>query len=109
MGVDNGDDWSMAKMLGDQFIASPSSGFNGEWINNNPSGIALDKGDVGNVVATNLPDTFGDFEESVIDIQLGVAPQIGMHSVGCVALQEVVTTNVARLSALCIGDSGVFK
>jgi hypothetical protein len=56
-----------------------------------------------------LPDTFGDFEESVIDIQLGVAPQIGMHSVGCVALKEGIPTNVARLSALRIGDLGVFK
>jgi hypothetical protein len=32
-----------------------------------------------------------------------------MHSVGCVALKEGIPTNVARLSALRIGDLGVFK
>ena len=109
MGIDDGDDWSMTKMLGDEFITRPSSGFNGERVNNNPSGVAFDEGDVGNVVATNLPDTFGDFEESVIDIEFGVAPQVGVNGVGGVAFQEGIPTNVAGLPALRIGDAGVFK
>ena len=109
MRIDDGNNWAVTKMFGDQFIASSSGGFNGERVNNDPTGIAFDKRDIGNVVTTNLPHAFGDFEKSVIDIEFGVTPQIGMHSVGCVAFQEVVTTNVAGLTSKCIGDLGVFK
>ena len=107
--IDNSNNWAVAEMLGDQLIASSSSGLNGEWVNNNPASVALDERDVGNVVTANLPHAFGDFEESVIDIEFGVAPQVGVNGIGGIALQEVVATNVAGLPALSIGDFGVFE
>ena len=59
-----------------------------EGIKDDPAGIALDESDVGHVVAPDLVDAVGDLEQAVDVVELGIAPQAGVDSVGGVGILQ---------------------
>ena len=46
VGIDHGSHWAISEMLGDQFIASACSVFNGERINDHPTRLTFDESDI---------------------------------------------------------------
>ena len=85
MRVDNCGNWSMPQVLRNQFVGCSRSGLAGEWVDHNPALIALDKRDVRNVVATNLPHSLCNLEQAVMCVQCCMAPQMWVYGVGAVA------------------------
>jgi hypothetical protein len=72
-------------VLRNQFVRCARGVLAGEWVDHNPTLGALDKRDVGNVVAANLPHAFGDHEQTMVCIQCRMAPQMWVNGVGAVA------------------------
>ena len=72
-------------MLRNQFVRGARGVLAGEWIDHNPALRALDKRDVGNVIAANLPHALCNLEQAVMCIQCCMAPQMWVYGVGAIA------------------------
>ena len=96
MRVDHCGHWKLFDMLVDEPECCACGEFAGEWINNNPALIAPNKCDVGDVITAHLPHTRNHFKQTVMSIQRGVPPQVGVDRVGRLftRAQKVVGTNV---------------
>ena len=82
MRVDDGGDRPLTEMCIGQLEAGVGGGSRRERVDDHPARLASHEGDVGDVVAAGLPHTVGYFEETVDVVQLGLAPQAGVHGVG---------------------------
>ncbi len=73
-----------------------SAAFDCERVDHDPPGVAFNERDVGDVVATRLPDTGRHLEQAVNVVQLCLTPQAGMHRVGvrCTLFDEVVFRHI---------------
>ena len=70
-----------AKMLVGQRQTLPCTVPASERIDDDPPGRSGDERDVGNVVATDLPNAGGHLKEAVLGVETGLAPQARMHGV----------------------------
>jgi hypothetical protein len=66
----------------------------GQRVHQNPAGFAFDDGHVGNVKAAQLVYAVGHLEQAIVGVQLGVAPQAGIHGFGGFAIEKVVCIKV---------------
>ena len=96
VGVDHRHDRSLAERVVGQLQAVACTSLDGEWVDDDPSGVALDEGDVGDVVAAGLPDLRCHLEEAVDVVELGLPPQARVDRVGVgrSLLDEVVLADV---------------
>ena len=107
MGVDNGSDRAVAELCSDEFVASASSCFGCQWVDDNPAVCPLNKGDVRNVIATYLPNAVGNFKKTVMSIELGMTPQAWVHSFRgwATSADEVVSIDIDHHAAIGIVDA----
>ncbi|MGA3117238.1 MAG: hypothetical protein ABSF90_22695 [Syntrophobacteraceae bacterium] len=84
--------------------------YGSEWVNQDTAAIALDYAHVRQVIAANLIDTVGNFEEAVIVVKLGLAPQAWIHTWRGNAFYEVVGRPVPHfLPGGALSDQGVVR
>ena len=69
-------------------------------VHQNPAGLAFDDGHVGNVKTAQLVHPVGHLEQAIVGVQLGVAPQAGIHGVGGLAIEKVVRIKVFEHAAV---------
>ena len=96
MRVDHCGHWKLFDMLVDEPECCVRREFAGERINNDPTLVAPNERDVGDVVAAHLPHTGNHLKQTVVCIQRGVPPQVGVYRVGrrFTRAQKVVGANV---------------
>ena len=82
MAVDHGDDRPLAEVLRDELVGRLGGLRGDQRIEHDPAGVALDEGDVGEVVAAHLVDAVVHLEQPVMHVELGVAPQARIDGVG---------------------------
>ena len=80
--VDDRDDRPLAEVLGHEIVGRLRRLGRDQRIEHDPAGVALDEGDVGEVVAAHLVDAVVHLEQAVLHVELGVAPQARVHRVG---------------------------
>ena len=111
MGVNNSSHWAMTKLCSNEVVTCASCCFGGQWVNNNPTFCSFYKSDVRNVVTTYLPHSVGYFKETMMCVELGVAPQAGVHSFWCRATRadEVIPIDVRHHAAGSISNAASGK
>ena len=82
MRIDHCSHWTLFDMLVDEPECCACRKFTGERIDNDPALIAPNERDVGDVIAAHLPHTSNHLKQTVMRIQRGVPPQIGVYRVG---------------------------
>ena len=109
VGVDHRGDRPLAEVTVGEFETRRGGGGVGERIDDHPAVAALDEGDVADVVAPRLPATGGDLEQAVDHVELGLAPQAGVHGVGIrgVLLDERPPVDVPRRPRRTLDHAGV--
>ncbi|MNM79910.1 hypothetical protein D3C81_918580 [compost metagenome] len=85
--VEHRDHRALAQVLIGQVERSPGRFRREQRVEDDPAAVALDEGDVGDVVAAHLVDAVGDLEQAVLHVQLGVAPQAGVDRVRCLLVR----------------------
>ena len=78
----------IAQMLARKRHGHRRSFLSREGINHNPSGLALNEGDVGQIKPTQLPNSFCDLEQTYLIVQGGLTPQTWIDRCRRVALNK---------------------
>ena len=73
-------DWSVAQMLARKRNRRRRRFTRSQGVDQNPTGLAVDQRDVGNIKAAQLMNTFGDFEQTHLIVQNRVPPQARIHA-----------------------------
>ncbi|MNQ71359.1 hypothetical protein D3C85_860230 [compost metagenome] len=79
--IDHRDHRLLAQMLAHQFVGGLGRLGAHQRVEDDPAAVALDEGDVGEIVPAHLVDAVGDLEQAVLNVQLRVAPQAGIDAV----------------------------
>jgi hypothetical protein len=85
VGVYDCTDWTVAQVGVGQLHAGSRCRLDCQGIDDDPTCVAGDEGDVGYVVPSGLPDAGGNLEEAVDRIELRLALQGGMYGLGVLA------------------------
>ena len=79
MGVDHCGDGAVSQLCGDEVVAVSRGLRCCERVDDNPTCIAPNEGDVRDVVSANLVHVGAHFEQAVNVVQLCMTPQAGVH------------------------------
>jgi len=81
---------SLAEFLVHELECGTRGFFDRQWVNNDPTGIALDEGDVGEVEAAHLVDARYNFKQTIFHVEQGLALQRRMDAVVVLPVQKEV-------------------
>ena len=98
VGIDDGEDGLLAQMFGDEFERGAGRLDAGEGVHHDPAFARVDEGDGGGVEAAHLIDAVHDLEEAVLRQDPGVTPEAGVHRIGGVAVQKLVSGQVVGVA-----------
>ena len=90
MAVDHRFDRIITQLLFDQFKSRPSGFGHRQHVEDDPAGLALDEGHIGQVVTAHLVDAVGHLIETVLHVQGRLALQAGMDTVVILALLQKI-------------------
>ena len=75
VGVDNGADWAMSEVFGDQLVRRVRCFGGGQWVDDNPTRLAANKGGVRAVEPSDLLEAVTNLVEPMTGVETSLAPQ----------------------------------
>ena len=78
-------------------------------VKDNPAGVTLDEGDIGQIIAPHLIDAVAYLKQTVDVVKLGVSPQTGVGCGGRIAVQEIIGLLAPNQFTLRIPDFQSFR
>ncbi|MNN68297.1 hypothetical protein D3C81_1839960 [compost metagenome] len=110
MAVDDGLHRLPAQLLADQLVGRLGGGRRGQRVDDDPAGLALDEGDVGQIEATHLVDTVTDLVQTVLEVEQRLSLQARVDGFERLAgIEELVAAQLPGNGAVVVLDHQVFR